>query len=104
MATTSRTAERNYKMKTYITNWFDIKNIEHIKAWMEFNYVTGEWPKGFIPKGMIFPTDWNSIIKDKLVKVFCEHLIKESEKYDNETNKRLDEYYSGGRKRFGPWD
>jgi len=57
-----------------IEEWFDPKNLEHLKAFRALQD-TGQWPVGFIPKGTEFTVGWhvklgfmlaNEYLKEKL--------------------------------------
>lgn len=63
-----------------IIEWFDIKNIEHIKA---YHYMgkTGQWPEGFIPDDIEFVTNWNMILMSKMSDAYVKGFIW-SEDYD----------------------
>lgn len=61
-----------------IIEWFDIKNIEHIRGYDEISK-TGHWPEGFIPDNVEFVTNWNIILMSKMsdeyVKVFLRDCV-----------------------------
>lgn len=58
-----------------INEWFDIENIEHIKA---YNYLRGHgnWPEGFIPEGTVFNPAWNIIITHNLANAYVDEKLK----------------------------
>ena len=70
--------DRGFIMK--ITEWFDPKNIEHIKAYKHLRD-KAFWPEDFIPKGMEFPSGWNTVVTGKIADAYIEQMLeKESDK------------------------
>lgn len=53
-----------------ILDFFDVTNLDHLKAWRHLQN-TGLWPVGFIPDGTEFPTLWtyhiNGILADAYI-------------------------------------
>lgn len=47
-----------------INEWFDIENIEHIKAYYHLQN-RGIWPKDFIPNKIIFDQGWQIVLMHK---------------------------------------
>jgi hypothetical protein len=56
-----------------ILKWFDINNLEHLKAWNELSNV-GCWPKGFIPKDVTFDDNvgWHSVLAHRMADAYIE--------------------------------
>ena len=53
-----------------ILDYFDITNIEHLKAWQYLN-IHGCWPIGFISENITFKnTLWNTLITYKLADAY----------------------------------
>ena len=57
-----------------IIEWFDIKNIDHIRAY-EHMAKTGQWPKGFVPDDIEFVTNWNILIMSKMADEYVRGFI-----------------------------
>ena len=58
-----------------IIEFFDPYNMEHVRAY-EHLQKTGQWPKGFIPKRTLFPTNWHLLIINKLANAWVHYMIK----------------------------
>jgi hypothetical protein len=61
-----------------IIEWFDIKNINHIKAY-EYLEKTGIWPKDFLPENLEFCTNWNLILMSKMTTEYVKNFIANKE-------------------------
>ena len=57
-----------------VVEWFDVNNIEHLRA---FSHVTkkGSWPEAFIPSDLEFPPGWNIAIAAKLASAYMEEKL-----------------------------
>ncbi len=60
-----------------ITEWFDIKNIEHVKAYKILG-VTGSWPEGFIPDHIEFQPTWSILLMMKFTEAFLELILDDT--------------------------
>lgn len=54
---------------TNIVDWFNPRNIEHIKAYDHLRK-NGTWPVGFINAGTEFPPTWLLGISEKISNVY----------------------------------
>jgi hypothetical protein len=61
-------------MKAQFTQWFDIKNKEHLKAY-KFLGEHGHWPEEFIPEDIEMEINWNIIITYKMANQYVEDKI-----------------------------
>lgn len=52
-----------------ILEWFDISNIEHLRAYMLLNEV-GVWPMGFIPADVTFSSLWNGRLNSRMAGLY----------------------------------
>jgi len=53
-----------------IVEWFDVNSLDHLKAWVTLEN-TGMWPEDFIPKDIVFPTDfWHISIVYRLADAY----------------------------------
>ena len=58
-----------------ILDWFDIDNIEHLKAYKHLR-ATGCWPKDFLPKDITtFESMWISRLSDRLADRYVEEKL-----------------------------
>ncbi|GAG92328.1 unnamed protein product [marine sediment metagenome] len=80
---------RNHLRYVNITDWFDITNIEHLKAWMHLEDV-GVWPIDFIPDEVEFNSYWQIVISSKMS---CQY-VKEKIEEDRITNGYINELNS----------
>jgi len=62
-----------------IVDWFDIENIEHLKAFYGIEYEGKYWPEGMLPKNIEFPQDynWASLLSFKIVKHYIQQKLVE---------------------------
>lgn len=60
----------------FIWDWFDIKNIEHLKAYRHLED-NGQWPKGFIPKDVKFGSSWSVILKGIMASEYVREKLNE---------------------------
>lgn len=67
-----------------ILDWFDIENIEHLKAYKHLQ-ATGVWPKGFLPKDITFEPAWTIALSGRL----ADRFIKEKFSGDTMKLKRI---------------
>ena len=61
-----------------ITEWFDINNIEHLRAFQTLRH-EGYWPTGFIPEGMIFTEGWMRLINSDIVDAWLYYKVDDNE-------------------------
>lgn len=54
-----------------IVEWFDINNIEHLKAYRTL-MVNGAWPLGFIPNDINFSPIWQLVLAYKLSNAYID--------------------------------
>ena len=78
------------KTQANLLEWFDITNIEHIKAYDNINR-TGVWPEGFIPDDMHFPHMWHILLTQKLANGWVEDVLTRAKRRE-ELTKMLREY------------
>ena len=52
-------------MATDIVEYFDVYNVDHIAAYKHLSD-NGYWPKGFVPKDVVIPTLWQTLIASKM--------------------------------------
>lgn len=62
------------KEKISVVDWFDCKNIQHLKAYREI-CKTGCWPKGFIPPNVEMVNMWQVGIAGKLAMAHCKEKL-----------------------------
>jgi hypothetical protein len=55
--------------KTLFTQWFEIRNKEHMKAYAHYLQAR-QWPKHFIPADVEFESTWNDILTRSIVDAF----------------------------------
>jgi hypothetical protein len=58
-----------------INKWFDPNNVEHIKAFKEFDK-TGSWPKEFLPKDVKLDQFWIIDVLDKMAVAWMNYKLK----------------------------
>ena len=61
-----------------IIEWFDPHNKEHLKAYKHLED-TGAWPKGFVPRDIIFTTSWMASLNRKMADCWVNHKLEESD-------------------------
>lgn len=54
-----------------ITDFFDVNNKEHLKAYRHLSK-TGAWPKGFIPPEVEFTQVWHMTLMHKMAESYLE--------------------------------
>ena len=59
-----------------ILDWFDITNIEHLKAWMHLEDV-GIWPIDFIPDNVEFDPYWQMVLSSRMSEQYVKEKIEE---------------------------
>ena len=59
-----------------ICDFFDIHDRDHLVAWLSLSK-TGLWPKGFIPEGITFQTQWQAIIVWRLAGEYVKEKVGE---------------------------
>ena len=57
-----------------INEWFDIGNIEHIKAYYQLQKC-GTWSNGFIPDNVSFDQGWQIVLMHKFANAYIEEKI-----------------------------
>ena len=65
-------------MNNNFCEWFDVNNIEHIKAYKHLSQ-TGFWPEGFITDDKTLPCFWQSILSHKLAQAWIDNNLKETQ-------------------------
>ena len=57
-----------------ITDWFDVKDIKHLKA---FDYLQriGMWPEGFMPDDIEFGPQWESRIRSRMADAYVQVML-----------------------------
>lgn len=60
--------------KKNIVEWFDPCDIKHVMAYREV-LNKRDWPKGFVPDGIIFTHLWFDEIAMKIVRCWIAHMI-----------------------------
>lgn len=60
-----------------IIDWFDIKNVDHLKAWKYLEDNGGIWEQGFIPNDVEFSPNWQFVIMSKMATAYVDLLYKE---------------------------
>jgi len=61
-------------MTTKINEWFNIKNIKHIKAYY-YLQKRGIWPRKFIPDDIIFDQGWQIVLMHKFASAYIDEKI-----------------------------
>ena len=61
-----------------IADWFDVNNIEHLKAYKHLED-TGFWPKNFLPEEMEMPALWGVSLAHKLADAYIDMMLRCSE-------------------------
>ena len=62
-------------MKVLITQWFNVYNREHIKAYKHLQE-TGMWPIDFIPENVVITSKWQIILMMKMVDAWVYSMLK----------------------------
>jgi len=57
-----------------IIDWFDIHDDDHLQAWSHL-CTTGLWPKGFVPEGTRFDTNWQMLIEMKMANAWVSYSL-----------------------------
>jgi len=65
-------------METDVAFWFDINNIEHLKAWRHLEN-TGSLPKHFVPVGVELSTNWKIKILARMAGAYLERELSGEE-------------------------
>ena len=71
-----------------ILDWFDITNIEHLKAWMHLEDV-GIWPIDFIPDNIEFDQYWQMVLASRMSEQYVKEKIEE-DRIENGYKNELD--------------
>ena len=71
-----------------ILDWFDITNIEHLKAWMHLEDV-GIWPIDFIPDNVEFDQYWQMVLASRMSEQYVKEKIEE-DRIENGYKNELD--------------
>lgn len=58
-----------------IQDWFDPKNLDHLRAWKHLNH-KGTWPEGFIPKDVECNSVWTILISQKMANLYADEKLK----------------------------
>ena len=61
-------------MLTYIWDFFDVYNIDHLNEW-KIMQDTGMWRKGFLPENICLPPNWESIIHRNMAYAWVEQVL-----------------------------
>jgi len=60
-----------------ILEYFDINNIEHLKAWEHLER-QGCWPKGFSPENTEFENmGWHSVLNSRMADAYIKIMLKD---------------------------
>jgi hypothetical protein len=66
-------AEVKKSTKIDIVDFFDPRNIDHLKAWREMENC--KWPEGFLPSEIKFSEGWTTRIRMKLADCWIDYMI-----------------------------
>jgi len=58
-----------------INEWFDVKNIEHVKAYHRLQN-RGIWPNGFMPNDIVFDQGWQIVLMHKFANAYIEEKLE----------------------------
>lgn len=73
-----------------ILKWFDVTNIEHLRAYM-FLHDVGVWPMGFIPADVTFCSLWNGRLNSRMAGIYvAERLVGLTEEMNVELTRIID--------------
>lgn len=71
--------ERKEMKKTVLfSDWFDIYNVKHIKAYYHLEK-KGVWPKKFIPKHVVMNMNWNLWLRIRMAGAWVNYMCKQKE-------------------------
>lgn len=66
--------ENDPMYKVNIIDWFDIYNKDHLQAYKHLEK-TGTWPKDFIPDHVLFSTNWNIVLMQKMAIEYVDSFV-----------------------------
>ena len=57
-----------------ISQWFDPRNIKHIRAYDHLQR-SGTWPEKFLPEGILFDPHWRYLIDAGMSGVYVDNML-----------------------------
>lgn len=61
-------------MEQWISNWFDVRNIDHIRAY-QYLAIHGCWPREFVPDNVVMNNMWQILIPAKMASEYVRDVI-----------------------------